>query len=272
MIMAVEKIQPGQFSLHDTIELHCELSSSNILPLVLKAGLKFVVIKWPIGADSAPVARFLNTQLNSPMFCGGVVLDRPLGGINPAAVKCSARRGGKFVWMPTEDALHHRRINNQSEEGAVHILNERGALADDVKAVLDEAARFNLILGTGHISPMETELLIEAAVARGVRRIVVNHPLFLNHSLEQIVRIAKYPGVFIEHCYVPDHKKTFDLNLIIQAIQVVGPEKTVIADFGTFGKRANIADALMQSGMSVDLLTRMTRETPAELLSGSGYE
>jgi len=266
--MSLQKIQPGQFSLRDSIELHCEMSSIRIAPLAKKVGLKQVVIKWPAGPDSAPIARYLNAaERIGPAFFGGVVLDRPLGGMNPAAVTASAKRGGRFVWMPTEDALHHRRINNQSEEGAIHLLDEKGALLGEVIAVLEKVAELNLILGTGHISPVEADLLIDAAVERGVSRILVNHPLFLQHSLENIVHIARHPAVFIEHCYVPNHKKKFDLGLIIEAIDSIGPEQTVIADFGVFGKIANIADALVASGVSVDLLRRLTRDTPALFLS-----
>ena len=40
---------------------------------------------------------------------GGIVLNRAVGGINPAAVEAALQLGGKHVWMPTVDAAFHAR-------------------------------------------------------------------------------------------------------------------------------------------------------------------
>ena len=40
---------------------------------------------------------------------GGIVLNRAVGGINPAAVESALQLGAKHVWMPTVDAANHAR-------------------------------------------------------------------------------------------------------------------------------------------------------------------
>jgi len=261
-------VTAGLFSLRDATDIHCEAPSLEFLRLARSASLRNVVIKWPGGADSAPVAEIANAKgEGATVFWGGVVLDRAAGAMSCAAVEASAARRGRFVWMPTVDALHHRRINGQSERGAVHLLDERGRLLPDVHKVLESAGMCGLVVGTGHISPEEAELVVDCAHQHGVRKIVVNHPLLLGFSLDDVKRIVRYPGVFIEHCYVPDHPKPFDVGRIINAIDVVGPRQSLIADFGAFGEQANIADALIGRGIASEVVHRLAVENPAQVLS-----
>ncbi|MCP5233471.1 DUF6282 family protein [Cognatazoarcus halotolerans] len=260
-------VRPGSFPLRGAIELHSEAPNLEFLELAREVGLRDVVIKWPGGPDSAPVAQFANARSpGGPRFWGGVVLDRPAGGMNPSAVTVCGSRGGKFVWMPTVDALHHRRINAQSADGAVRLLDDDGNLLPEVCEVLDAARAWDMVIGTGHIGPVEAERLVDAALAHGIRKILSNHPLLLRFSLETIRRMAGR-GVFIEHCYVPNHPKPFDVSRIVEAIHEVGLGQSLIADFGVFGRDANVADALAVHGLDAPTLRALTTATPARVLS-----
>jgi hypothetical protein len=108
---------------------------------------------------------------------GGIVLNRAVGGINPVAVESMAlTRGGRgrVVYMPTVDAEYR----NPGSPHAVRV-SRGGTLLPEVHQVLKVMAKHDLSLSTGHCSPDETLLLIEAARAAGVNRIYVQHP---NHS------------------------------------------------------------------------------------------
>ena len=48
-------------------------------------------------------------QVPGIQVVGGIVLNRAVGGINPAAVEAALQLGGKHVWMPTVDAANHAR-------------------------------------------------------------------------------------------------------------------------------------------------------------------
>jgi hypothetical protein len=258
----------GSFPLKGAIDIHSEASSVEFLRLACAEQLRAVVLKWPGGADSAPAAVFANNSGNGvTKFFGGVCLDRAVGGMNPAAVECSASAGGMFAWMPTVDAIHHRRINHLSEEGAVHVLDSKGRVLPEAKEVLKAVAERGLVLGTGHLSAPEVEALVETAVEVGVKRVVLNHPLLLGFDVECLRRITGLSGgVFIEHCYVPDHPKPFDVGLITAAIESIGAEQSLIADFGMYGKDSNIADALVAYGMPLEQVRHLAINRPATVL------
>jgi hypothetical protein len=255
------------FSLAGTIELHSEAPDPGFVRLAGAVGIREMVIKWPGGPDSAPAAAFANATVESGPRCwGGLVLDRPVGGINWRALEASVAHGGRFVWMPTIDSLHHRRINGQSEAGAVLLLDARGDLLPEVVDVLRVAGENGMIVGTGHIGPLEAERVAQAARDHDVRTVIANHPPLLGFSLEEIRRLAAL-GVIIEHCYVPGHPKPFDLGRIVEAIEAVEPDQSVVADFGRFEEEANIADALVAYGVAHDVIQRLAVTNPARVLA-----
>ena len=114
---------------------------------------------------------------------GGIVLNSPVGGANPDAVEVAARLGGRIVWMPTVSSATHR-AGAQRPELSVHkgfrlrrvdVVTD-GALRDEWYDVLDVVAAHDLVLASGHLSAAETVVLFTAARARGVTRLLVNHP------------------------------------------------------------------------------------------------
>ncbi len=71
-----------------------------------QVGLRAVMIK----CHSEPtVSRAYLAEKISPgvQVFGGIVLNRSVGGINPAAAEAALRLGAKEVWMPTVDARYH---------------------------------------------------------------------------------------------------------------------------------------------------------------------
>ena len=114
---------------------------------------------------------------------GGIVLNSPVGGANPDAVEVAARLGGRIVWMPTVSSATHQ-AGAQRPELSVHqgfrlrrvdVVTD-GALRDEWYDVLDVVADHDLVLASGHLSAAETVVLFTAARARGVTRLLVNHP------------------------------------------------------------------------------------------------
>jgi hypothetical protein len=194
-----------------------------------------------------------------------VVLDRAVGGLNAAAVEACASAGGIFVWLPVKDALTHRLRNDISTDGAVHVVDADGQLLPEMLAVLESVARHNLILGTGHLGPTEVAAVVPAALRHGIRRVLLNHPLLLGFSMDDLPRLAS-PGVFFEHCYTPDHPKPFDVGLIAEAVRAIGPDQSLIGDFGLYGVQPNIADALIAWGMPPATVRLLASDTPAKLL------
>jgi len=97
---------------------------------------------------------------------GGLVLNETVGGLNPAAVRLALALGARQIWMPTRSAQNHRMHHGQA--GGISILDAQGRLLPVVEEILRAMAQSDCILGTGHLSPLEASVLIEAAAALGV--------------------------------------------------------------------------------------------------------
>ena len=144
---------------------------------------------------------------------GGIVLNSPVGGANPDAVEVSARLGGRVVWMPTVSAPNHKRgacspelsVHRGFELRAVEILDDTGRLLPAWAEVLDIVAEHDLLLASGHLSATETVLLFTEARRRGVRRLMVNHPLmaFL-HWNDEAAHALQALDVHLELGILPD--------------------------------------------------------------------
>ena len=115
---------------------------------------------------------------------GGVVLNSPVGGASPDAVLVAARLGARFVWLPTISASAHKAAH-QSPELHAHAgvsfrevpVCEREQVREEWLDVLDEVAHHDLVLASGHLTMDETVAVFSEARRRGVRRLLVNHPL-----------------------------------------------------------------------------------------------
>src|SRR5438105_5235 len=78
---------------------------------------------------------------------GGLALNAPVGGLNPAAVEIALAMGAAQIWMPTESAAAEPQ---PKPAPGLSILGEAG-LKPEVLAILRLIAEHNAILGTGHL-------------------------------------------------------------------------------------------------------------------------
>jgi hypothetical protein len=213
---------------------------------------------------------------------GGIALNRSVGGMNPRAVERMAKvygGRGKVVWMPTFDSEHYHRVFTPNPE---HVpIAKDGKLLPETLAVLDAIAEHGLALATGHSSPAESLLLIGAAKARGIERILVTHPLPkpVGMSVEQQRRAAAM-GALLEYPFQatlpphPDWPGGFvPMAEFLAAIREVGPAHVAISsDLGqplnpvhTDGLIAFVGK-LAEAGFSQAEIDRMLRENPARFL------
>jgi uncharacterized protein DUF6282 len=206
---------------------------------------------------------------------GGLVLNETVGGLNPSAVRLALEMGAREIWMPTRSARNHRSYHGLS--GGISILNEQGKLLVVVREILQELASSNCILGTGHLSPEETSVLVEAAASLGMSKILVTHPEWgpTFHSYEAQKELAKSYPVFFERCFVSTTHVCghVPFETIERAIIETGVERTVLAsDLGqpdtpppAEGLRL-YAERLRSTGFSMDQVRTMMQANPERLL------
>nr|MDT0660719.1 DUF6282 family protein [Micromonospora sp. DSM 115978] len=219
---------------------------------------------------------------------GGIALNRTVGGLNPYAVELALRMGGRMVWFPTLSSAAHVRHHDGHDSGfpspevdlrpneIISILDERGRVLPEVQDILSVIAAENAVLTCGHLGVEEAQPLIDAALAAGVGRIVVNHPCFVvEASVDQAVAWARQ-GVTIEHCIImyfgrPERRR--DLNELLTFIKEVGVGQTVLSsDSGqktnplpvTLYRRA--VRGLLDAGISADDIRQLVGTNAGHLL------
>jgi hypothetical protein len=286
--------------LKDAYDLHVH-SAPDILPRkiddiemtqrVIASGMKGYAIKshYFCTAERAQTIRKIYPLCNA---IGTITLNSSVGGINPMAVEMAGRAGAKLVWFPTVDSANEIKHLEQSpaeklpywaqikqqmkSEGIVSptiSLLKNDKLTDEVFAVLDIIARFNIILATSHISKPETFALVKAAKERKVGRIIITHVDFPStfYSIEEQKGLVKQ-GAFVEHCYTTPATGKVTWDVVMEQIRAIGPERVVIATdlgqvTGVFPDEGLglFAEKLLGNGFSELDVRKMIVENPASL-------
>jgi len=255
------------------------------------AGYRAVLIKChhSMSAARAPIVRKVVPGIE---VFGGVVLNYPVGGINPLAVEAAIGFGAKEVWMPTLHAANH--IKSMGMAGYPHhiqtiksrmtvkglkgitILDPQGVLVPEVHEILGMIADADIILGTSHLSLEEDFALVAAARKAGVKKILITHVGWeaTDWSVEDQVRLVD-AGAMIEYCYgaTMPYESRLDPKAIVEGIRRVGASRCVIAtDLGqpynphpVDGMRQFIR-VLSHMGVTESEIDVMARRNPAKLL------
>jgi hypothetical protein len=283
--------------LQGAVDLHCH-SGPSVMPRALdhleavqdaaKHGFRAVLIKdhYYVGT---PMANLLNRHFADlkVSVLSGVPLNNPSGGFNVYAVDHGLKLGAKLVWMPTFSARNHLAGAHRTDfpkprmsmlaPAPLTALDERGALREEVKPILDLIAEHDVVLSGGHLSIAEIFAVFEEAKRRGVQRLLVNHPTFLIGASHADIRRLVEMGAYIEHSismFVPGSKGRIyepkDLKELIEAGTV---ERTILgSDLGQAGNclpsvgfREVICICLELGYREADI-RRMINDNPAKLI------
>lgn len=251
-------------------------------------GLRAILLKCH--SERTTSRAYLTNQLVPGINAlGGIVLNRAVGGINPAAVESALELGAKQVWMPTVDAANHaatfgstgaydkqRSTVARAGDMGIRILDDSDALIPEVYEVLDLVAARNVILGTCHLSGDEIHKLVPAAFERGVQKVLITHPYFKvpGFELEDVKQLTSL-GAYAEfgYCTVSPMWGHAPLSRVVDTIKEIGPERAVL--MSDTGQRHNpmpaeslrvFAQSVYESGISEEAVERMIKQNPWDLL------
>ncbi|MFG1927199.1 DUF6282 family protein [Cryptosporangium sp. NPDC048952] len=226
-------------------------------------------------------------ELSTEVY-GGIALNRTVGGLNPYAVELALRMGGRMVWFPTLSSAAHVDHHEHHDTGfptpevslrdneVISILDDGGAVLPEVRDILSVIAAEDAVMTCGHLGVGESQKLIDAAIEAGVRRILINHPVFVvGASVEQAAAWARQ-GVYIEHCVImywgkPERRRSLDE--LLSFIKAVGVDQTVLSsDSGqktnplpvTLYRRA--VRGLLDAGLAEDDIRKLVGVNGGELL------
>lgn len=231
-------------------------------------------------SETASLAYIVGQVVPGIELFGGIALNRSVGSVNPTAVDRMARQTGsrgRVVWMPTFDSVQWQVLNGQNPL-AIPVSRD-GKLLPEVLEVLDVVAKHNLSLATGHSSPAESLMIIEAAKARGIERLIVTHPFLAAIGMDvETQKKAAAMGALLEYPFnatLPPFgpKANFPMAEHLKAIRAVGPENVVISsDLGQQGNPVHpdglliFIQALRDGGFSETEIRTMTQANPAKFL------
>jgi hypothetical protein len=291
-----ESGQPGVAHawLQGAIDLHVHCAPSfftrwgdglDLMRACEHAGMAAVLLKAHEGSTVAEAA-VLN-RLSTLEVVGGVVLNRYVGGINPAAAEAALRLGGRCIWFPTMDADAHAKAFGStgaypSQRGGIEsatgirVLDDEGELVQTARDVLALAAEHDALVATGHLDGGEIRALLGTARQAGVQRFLVQHPSFTvpglgMSELEPLVE----QGAVVELTYlnVSPLWRTSTVEQGAEILARLGGEAVILSsDAGQAHNPSppealrSFAQALYEQGIAESELAKTLRDTPRRLL------
>ena len=260
------------------IDLHCH-SGPSVMPRRLNhveaireaeaAGLRAILFKDHYYSVS-PVAELLKETIAPKIeLLTGVPLNNTVGGLNPYAVDHGFKLNARLVWMPTFSAANHLRHSHRKNYLATKetmlkpkgltVVNDSGELLDEAKIILDQIARNDAVLSAGHLHICEIWPLFDEAKARGVKRLLVNHPTFLIDANMSDIRELAGMGAMLEHscCMwagVQNKSGKYTADGLDALIKAGGVDHTIIgSDLGQEGNPTPVEGLRYVIGMCLDL-------------------
>lgn len=282
----------GKVSLQGVIDMHVHSNPDirhrayddfELMEAGIRVGARAIVIKTHQGTtvDRAFLCNRHNEIVhqgdNDFTMFGSVTMNRQMGGINPWAVESGLKLGAKVIWLPTQSARNNMQKQNQDPSGCVEVVRDKKVVPElyDVFGLVKD---YDVVLGTGHVSPEECFRVVEAARDAGVKKLVVTHPEWwmVGMSLEDQVRIVKDYDVILEHCFAQPmgggkYKSNLPMNL--EAVEACGYKNVMVSTDGGQVENPNWEIALEQymqyladHGVGEDELRYMTHDIQAGLL------
>ena len=281
----------GAFDLHVHTAPDGPARSVNDIEAVREAkaaGMAGMVIKnhFTITSDRAALAMFLEPDME---VFGGVVLNRSMGGINPEAVAKMVAVGagrGRIVWLPTWDSSHqvHRdEEHGKSHRPSVSVLDANGQPVPGLLEVFKIIADNDLILATGHTAPDQSLVMLDLAIAQGVKRLIVTHGLgYPVTARRELLKQMVAKGAMVELSMLstlPRHGETEldpgqpDAKVFVDTVRYLGAANVILStDLGQAhnptpvkGLTAFVAD-LKAAGATQAELDAILRINPARIL------
>jgi hypothetical protein len=223
---------------------------------------------------------------------GSMACNCQVGGVNPLAVEAAIKYGIRQLWMPTIDSANHSRVTGSVgqhgrgltikggiseyalKQPPIELLDANGRIGPELEEVIRLVADADIILNLGHTSFREMVTVAQEAKAKGVRRIVCDHPFFLKLTVEQTIEIANL-GVTINYTageILPRWWRA-SMSEFSDAIRRVGVARCVISsDCGQLHNPPMVealrmtCQLLLEDEFTADEVRSLIQTTPAALL------
>lgn len=253
------------------------IDSVQVAQIAERAGMKAVVLKsfsYNTVSDAFLIGKNLASSLH--VFGSVVIGYTTTGGLAYAAetIEAMAKIGCKVVWFPAMDSRWCR--SYLGKEGGISILNEDGSLKEEVYDILDVVKEYQMAVCSGHMSYEESTKMFDAAIGKGITKMVATHPLaeLSRFTLEQIRELAE-KGVYIEHVYgtLMPRLGNMDPSDYVDCVKAVGAEHCIMGtdlaqvwDMSPADGMRHFIAMMIQFGCTPWEVELMSKKNPAKLL------
>lgn len=243
--------------------------------LAKQRGLRGLVIKHHNEPTTALVYH-LRKEIPDFQLFGGVVMNLPNGGINPAMAEYMATQNmgtpGRIVWLPAGDTETEAKRRSPNAP-FVAVVGKDGQVLPSVKELIAVVAKHNLILATGHVLAPEALKVLAEAKKAGVKHMIGTHVFDLTGKMTvPQMKEAAALGTILEF----DFRNIFEGNAErADAIRAVGPEHCLISEFWTSNNPREYGfpegtytfiQNMRKKGFTDRELDIMVKDNPAKLL------
>ena len=251
------------------------------------AGMVGMAVKSHV-ESTASRAYLTNRIVDDFHYVGGICLNYPVGGINPAAVDTCLTMGGRLVWMPSGHSRYHAQLNGElgnwgykgqriyTPAGAtgIAIIDDDGELLPETKDVVAVVRQHGGIIGTSHLSPEEVVALSRYTGAQKVK-LLLTHIVWTPAVDRELGRLVIENGGMVEisSSVVGGYSQRMSLDDAAQMIADYGAENIVLASDAGGVRHPHphealrvLANNLIEKDVSPDALRSMLCTNPARLL------
>ncbi len=290
-------MRPDLKLLVDAIDMHAHthpalfrrpIDDADLASHAIDFGMRGFVLK-DHDSDTTGRAYHVARQFRGVQPFGAVVLNRSVGGLNPAVVQSALQYGARVIWMPSNHSKYHadyfdmpdypqlgRRSPQLPGEG-VTVFDERGELKPEVGTICDLVAEEDACLATGHLSIEETRALQAEATTRGVKKFLVTH---VNWALTRyeldVQRELIANGAYLEYVAVSCVSPIFweqKPDELAEWVGELGGDRLILSsDLGQASAAPHpegmrmLLTSMLDVGADYDELEKMTKANPAHLL------
>lgn len=231
------------------------LDSYEMAWLAERYNMKAIVFKSS-NYQGGCVAEMLNKEFHNLEVCGGICLEKVVGGFNPRAVDMAIQCGIKVLWFTFLDSKHNHELWNpdvkdlspgdyimmrdlatsrsdQRPGKYLNILDENGNVVDGARDILRLCADADIAVCSGHMGIPERKAFVKEAKEAGCKRIVLTHvnALQARNSYEELEMWKKNdPDIFCELVFNPivPYFSNQDSSVIKNMIGIIGPDRCVL--------------------------------------------
>lgn len=286
----IDRLMQGAIDLHvhsGPSTMARQLDHFEAVEQAAAAGLRGILFKdhhYSV-APFMPIMERLLGHLGVKMY-SSLVLNNTCGGFNPAAVDYHLKMGAKLIYMPTAHAANHIRSNHRGgrlksnvqlrKPRALSPVDDHGNIIDPVLEILDMIAEHDAILSSGHLHVAEIWALFTEAKKRGVKRLLINHPMYHLHFSPEDTRELAALGAIVEQSaclYVDSRFNTFSPKELKEHIEAAGVENSSLgSDLGQTDNPSPVEGLRQMAALCLGLgfseadVATMVRDNPARLV------